>query len=215
MYLARVVGTFPLGRIKVHAALAWDARTNHTFVTSITALGAVQDAAAQPAAPGDGHQQQQREADLEGDWAGQPAAVTPPAKQAAEGGAPQGAPAAAQGQGMPAGSIAGGRVSRARPAGAQTQDASASSMAMPPVGGPPQPVPNLKELQKYGLHSGGDKLSAEDLERRNNIQGKDAVTEFRLLGAASDGLTSVVQCRPLTGRTHQLRCAQGTSVHME
>ena len=207
VYLARVVGTFPRGRIKVHAALAWDARTNHTFVTSITALGAIQDAAAQPAAPADGHQWEAR---AEGDWAAQPAAVMPPAGQSAEGSAPQGAPAAAQGQGMPASSVAGGRVSEARPAGSNTLNPLASGMAMPPAGGPPQAAPNLEELQKYGLHSGGEELSAEDLERRKNIQGKDAVTEFRLLRAASDGLTSVVQCRPLTGRTHQLRCAQGS-----
>ena len=186
VYLARVMGAFPAGRIKVHAALAWDARTNHTFVTSITALGAIQDAAAQPAA------------------------AVPPAGQSAEGSAPQGAPAAAEGRGMPTSSTADGRVSEACPAEAQTQNALASGMAMPPPGGLPQAAPNLEELQKYGLHSGGDELSAEDLERRKNIQGKDAVTEFRLLGAAPDGLTSVVQCRPFTGRTHQLRCTQGS-----
>ena len=36
-------------------------------------------------------------------------------------------------------------------------------------------------------------------------QAKGAITEFRLLSRAADGLTSVVQCCPLTGRTHQIR----------
>jgi 23S rRNA-/tRNA-specific pseudouridylate synthase len=34
---------------------------------------------------------------------------------------------------------------------------------------------------------------------------RPAVTEFRLLAVAPDGLTSLVECRPLTGRSHQLR----------
>jgi 23S rRNA-/tRNA-specific pseudouridylate synthase len=34
---------------------------------------------------------------------------------------------------------------------------------------------------------------------------RPAVTEFRLLSIAPDGLTSLVECRPLTGRSHQLR----------
>jgi len=36
-------------------------------------------------------------------------------------------------------------------------------------------------------------------------QARPAVTEFRLLSIAPDGLTSLVECRPLTGRSHQLR----------
>ncbi|KAL4430127.1 hypothetical protein ABPG77_004909 [Micractinium sp. CCAP 211/92] len=34
---------------------------------------------------------------------------------------------------------------------------------------------------------------------------KPALTEFRLLAVAEDGLTSIVECRPRTGRTHQIR----------
>ncbi|KAI3438886.1 hypothetical protein D9Q98_001301 [Chlorella vulgaris] len=34
---------------------------------------------------------------------------------------------------------------------------------------------------------------------------KPALTEFRLLEVAADGLTSLVECRPRTGRTHQIR----------
>ncbi|KAL6781612.1 hypothetical protein ACKKBF_B08725 [Auxenochlorella protothecoides x Auxenochlorella symbiontica] len=34
---------------------------------------------------------------------------------------------------------------------------------------------------------------------------KHAVTEVRLLGVAPDGQTSLVECRPRTGRTHQIR----------
>jgi len=37
------------------------------------------------------------------------------------------------------------------------------------------------------------------------LAGRPAVTHFRLLGVASDGATSVVECCPLTGRTHQIR----------
>lgn len=32
-----------------------------------------------------------------------------------------------------------------------------------------------------------------------------ACTQFRLLWRAADGSTSVVECRPQTGRTHQIR----------
>lgn len=34
---------------------------------------------------------------------------------------------------------------------------------------------------------------------------KAAVTEFRVLKTSSDGLSSIVECRLLTGRTHQIR----------
>ncbi|PRW59227.1 pseudouridine synthase family [Chlorella sorokiniana] len=34
---------------------------------------------------------------------------------------------------------------------------------------------------------------------------KPALTEFKLLAVAPDGLTSLVECRPRTGRTHQIR----------
>ena len=34
---------------------------------------------------------------------------------------------------------------------------------------------------------------------------KEAITEFRLVFADPDGRTSVVECRPKTGRTHQIR----------
>ena len=39
---------------------------------------------------------------------------------------------------------------------------------------------------------------------------KSACTKFRRLHVAADGLTSVVECRPLTGRTHQIRSGGST-----
>ena len=36
---------------------------------------------------------------------------------------------------------------------------------------------------------------------------KPAATSFVRLAVAPDGRTSVVECRPLTGRSHQIRCA--------
>lgn len=41
--------------------------------------------------------------------------------------------------------------------------------------------------------------------RNGRTQARHAVTNFRLLGVAPDGLTSLVECRPLTGRPHQIR----------
>lgn len=37
----------------------------------------------------------------------------------------------------------------------------------------------------------------------DNGRGRDAITEFRVLG--TDGKTSLLECRPKTGRTHQIR----------
>jgi hypothetical protein len=39
----------------------------------------------------------------------------------------------------------------------------------------------------------------------SQLQAKPSSTQFELLHVAPDGLTSVVSCRPLTGRTHQIR----------
>ncbi|KAK9831135.1 hypothetical protein WJX74_004556 [Apatococcus lobatus] len=39
----------------------------------------------------------------------------------------------------------------------------------------------------------------------NNGPGREASTEFRRLAVWPDGQTSLVECRPLTGRTHQIR----------
>lgn len=38
------------------------------------------------------------------------------------------------------------------------------------------------------------------------LQAKDAQTSFKLLSVAPDGRTSLVECLPKTGRTHQIRC---------
>lgn len=37
------------------------------------------------------------------------------------------------------------------------------------------------------------------------LQAKAAQTDFRLLAIAADGKTSLVECQPKTGRTHQIR----------
>lgn len=37
------------------------------------------------------------------------------------------------------------------------------------------------------------------------LQAKEAQTSFRLLSVAADGKTSLVECLPKTGRTHQIR----------
>ncbi len=39
----------------------------------------------------------------------------------------------------------------------------------------------------------------------SQLPAKPSATEFRLVHVSADGLTSVVSCRPLTGRTHQIR----------
>jgi 23S rRNA-/tRNA-specific pseudouridylate synthase len=41
--------------------------------------------------------------------------------------------------------------------------------------------------------------------RGGRTPGRPALTTFRLLQVAPDGLTSLVECRPMTGRSHQIR----------
>jgi 23S rRNA-/tRNA-specific pseudouridylate synthase len=42
-------------------------------------------------------------------------------------------------------------------------------------------------------------------EEKDALGGRRAVTHCRLIAVAPDGATSLVECRPLTGRTHQIR----------
>lgn len=44
-----------------------------------------------------------------------------------------------------------------------------------------------------------------DPSQRQGLQAKTATTEFKLLAVAADEQTSLVQCQPLTGRSHQIR----------
>lgn len=41
---------------------------------------------------------------------------------------------------------------------------------------------------------------------RQTLQAKTATTDFRLLSVSADAETSLVECQPLTGRSHQIRC---------
>lgn len=45
--------------------------------------------------------------------------------------------------------------------------------------------------------------------QRQQLQAKEAQTSFRLLSVAADGKTSLVECLPKTGRTHQIRWCFG------
>ena len=42
--------------------------------------------------------------------------------------------------------------------------------------------------------------------QNQQLQAKEAQTSFSLLSVAPDGKTSLVECWPRTGRTHQIRC---------
>ena len=61
------------------------------------------------------------------------------------------------------------------------------------------------------LHRDGPRLAAEVAGARHQAAGggrgapKPAATAFTLLAGAPDGATSLVACRPLTGRSHQIR----------
>ena len=49
-------------------------------------------------------------------------------------------------------------------------------------------------------------LGAVPLPSQNQqLQAKEAQTSFKLLSVAPDGKTSLVECLPKTGRTHQIR----------
>lgn len=82
------------------------------------------------------------------------------------------------------------------------------------------------EAAEAGSEGGSTKLQSKKRRRKNPIPKEEriaaakaaltakasagpiprtAVTHFRLLGVAPDGLTSLVECRPQTGRTHQIR----------
>lgn len=44
-----------------------------------------------------------------------------------------------------------------------------------------------------------------EASQSQKLQAKEAQTSFRLLSIAPDQQTSLVECRPKTGRTHQIR----------
>ncbi len=44
-----------------------------------------------------------------------------------------------------------------------------------------------------------------EASQSQKLQAKEAQTSFTLLSVASDGKTSLVECQPKTGRTHQIR----------
>lgn len=46
-----------------------------------------------------------------------------------------------------------------------------------------------------------------DPSQRECLQAKTAVTQFKLLSVSADAKTSLVECQPLTGRSHQIRSA--------
>lgn len=65
------------------------------------------------------------------------------------------------------------------------------------------------KLKKKNKLSKAERIAAVEASRAAAAtrapQARPAATEFRLLAIAPDGLTSLVECRPLTGRSHQLR----------
>jgi 23S rRNA-/tRNA-specific pseudouridylate synthase len=66
-----------------------------------------------------------------------------------------------------------------------------------------------RKLNSKNKRSKTERIAAMEASRATAAtrepQARPAVTEFRLLSIAPDGLTSLVECRPLTGRSHQLR----------
>jgi 23S rRNA-/tRNA-specific pseudouridylate synthase len=66
-----------------------------------------------------------------------------------------------------------------------------------------------RKLKKKSKLSKAERIAAAEASRATAATrgpvARPAVTEFRLLAVALDGLTSLVECRPLTGRSHQLR----------
>ena len=48
---------------------------------------------------------------------------------------------------------------------------------------------------------------APEVGQNQTLQAKEAQTGFRLLSVAPDARTSLVECQPKTGRTHQIRSA--------
>lgn len=73
------------------------------------------------------------------------------------------------------------------------------------IGGPRK----KRKLKKKTALQKADRMAAlkaaAEASNASGPQVRPAVTEFRLISVAPDGKTSLVQCRPLTGRTHQIR----------
>lgn len=63
------------------------------------------------------------------------------------------------------------------------------------------------------MEADGSMLSQQSLghvpdpSQRQSLQAKTAVTQFKLLSVSADAKTSLVECQPLTGRSHQIRSA--------
>lgn len=64
---------------------------------------------------------------------------------------------------------------------------------------------NFSKDDRIAAAKEADNAAVEAFDKGNNKKCKPAQTEVRLLGISPDGLTSLVECRPLTGRTHQIR----------
>lgn len=63
----------------------------------------------------------------------------------------------------------------------------------------------LSKAERISLHIAKTEEAVERSINKVPAPAKPSLTHFRLLDVAPDGTTSLVECQPLTGRTHQIR----------
>jgi len=81
----------------------------------------------------------------------------------------------------------------------------ASSNAPPPAAAAAPPRQRRQQQRLAAGEAGGEVEAGEAGGDGGAASAKPALTEFTCLHVSPDGATSVVECRPRTGRTHQLR----------
>ncbi|GAB4816797.1 hypothetical protein N2152v2_003843 [Parachlorella kessleri] len=199
VYVARVLGAFPSSDapIAVDVPLAWDPVTNNARAVPEAAARFPSQAASRAAAAGQG--------------------------QSAEQGVQAAAPAAAAGAGRlaEAGVEGGGHgvEMQAQQREEQQQQEQQQQGAEQQQGDQQRQQQQedrrlrkakwkaLKREKKAAREAAAAAAAAasEARERDAILGAKPALTEYRLLWVAPDGQTSLVECRPRTGRTHQIR----------
>eukprot|EP00887_Chlorella_sp_A99_P000788 scaffold5.g788.t1 len=223
VYVARVMGRFRPGApegvpLLVDVPLAWDPRTNRASAVPAAA------AAASPAEEERLAGGRRGEApDQERAGAGQEAAGAADAEQQGQVQRWQQQPGGGEGRDEEMATAEEElELEEAAESGATEDGAPARAVEAAAADGGPSAGPSAskraknkrawKEQRRAKFEAKQARRAAEAAARAaaeaaGTAGAKPAATEFRLLAVAPDGLTSLVECRPLTGRTHQIRYA--------
>ncbi|KAL4434182.1 hypothetical protein ABPG75_000623 [Micractinium tetrahymenae] len=189
VYVARVLGRFPEGTVVADVPLDWDPVANMASAVPEAAQAAL---AGQHAA-----QQQNGPAAVDGaDGASQEQA----AQQAEQAGQPQ------QEAQQPAAQVAAQQQLAEQAAEQQQQgDADTELSKVAERRQRKQQKRARKAAKAERQAAAAAAAAAASANKSSKGAPKPSLTEFKLLSVAEDGLTSIVECRPRTGRTHQIR----------